>query len=465
MRGGAGDDVYMVDDVDDVVIEDGNGGKDEVRTSVSTYVLPANVEVLVYTGAGASSLRANALDNLVTGGAGNDLFLLQDGGEDSASGGAGDDGFFMGAGLSAGDSIDGGEGDKDQLAIQGNYGSLDAPFVLGANNLVNVEGLVLLSGNVTAFGDTAGNLYSYNLKTVDANVAAGKTFIVNWSLLRAGENVTFDGSAETNGTFLIYAGQGNDRITGGGLNDGFFFAEGAFTAADRIDGGGGNENQIGLRGDYSGAKAVVLDAATITNIQTIVLLSGKDTRFGPSGPDYRYDLKIDDANVAAGRSLTINAGRLQSGESVAFDGSAETDGSLRFFGGAGDDSFTGGAQNDFIYGGLGADTLRGGGGSDRFVYRSTSESTASAMDKILGFHSGDKIDLSFIDADANVDGNQSFSFIGDGAFSQVAGQLRAYERDGNWYVEGDTNGDGLADLIIMVGMESVQPLTANDFAL
>ena len=331
------------------------------------------------------------------------------------------------------------------------------------NNLVNVESLVLLSGSVTAFGDSTGSFYSYNLKTQDANVAGGKTLTVNWSLLRAGENVTFDGSAETDGKFLIYAGQGEDRITGGGLNDAFFFAEGAFTAADRIDGGAGS-NQIGLRGDYSGAKAVIFDALTILNIQSIALLSGKDTRFGAAGPDYRYDLKIHDGNVAGGGVLTVNGGRLQAGESVAFDGSAELDGSFRFFGGAGNDGFTGGAQNDFIYGGLGADTLRGGGGSDRFVYRGTEESSGSAMDEILGFHSGDKIDLSFIDADATLDGNQSFAFIGDKAFGKVAGELRAYELEGKWFVEGDTNGDGLADLIISVGTDA-HALTANDFAL
>jgi hypothetical protein len=39
--------------------------------------------------------------------------------------------------------------------------------------------------------------------------------MVNASTLQAGENLTFDGSAETNGSFFIYGGKGVDTLTGG----------------------------------------------------------------------------------------------------------------------------------------------------------------------------------------------------------------------------------------------------------
>ena len=61
---------------------------------------------------------------------------------------------------------------------------------------------------------------------------------------------------------------------------------------------------------------------------------------------------------------------------------------------------------------------------------------------------GDRIDLSAIDANtANGSGtNEAFSFIGSGAFSNVAGQLRSEVISGNTYLIADTNGDAIADL-------------------
>jgi Ca2+-binding RTX toxin-like protein len=157
-------------------------------------------------------------DTIIGNGAGN-LINLRMGGNDTADGGAGDDGFYFGATLTAGDSVDGGAGTNDQLALQGNYVAL----TLAAGHLVNTEALVLLPGNDTRFGDLAGNSYSYNITTVDANVAAGQVLTVNWNTLRSGENVTFNGSAEVNGSFLTYGGQGTDQLTGGQQSDGFLF--------------------------------------------------------------------------------------------------------------------------------------------------------------------------------------------------------------------------------------------------
>ncbi|MDP8995246.1 MAG: RTX toxin, partial [Pseudomonadota bacterium] len=94
-----------------------------------------------------------------------------------------------------------------------------------------------------------------------------------------------------------------------------------------------------------------------------------------------------------------------------------------------------------------------------------------APDRIFGFeHAIDKIDLARIDADTTAAGNQAFTFIGSAPFSgsgnASAGQLRAEQIDAAaniWRVEGDVNGDGIADLVIQVHVEAGQPLTASDF--
>jgi Ca2+-binding RTX toxin-like protein len=151
---------------------------------------------------------------------------------------------------------------------------------------------------------------------------------------------------------------------------------------------------------------------------------------------------------------------------MILDASQETDGSLRLFGGKASDILKGGALADLIHGNLGADTLAGGGGADSFRFQSTAESNAGSRDHILDFTPGtDKIELDRIDANTLVAGNQAFSWIGSNAFSGSAGELRAYETNGSWFVEGDTNGDGTADLVIALTLQGPVPLGAGDFAL
>lgn len=101
----------------------------------------------------------------------------------------------------------------------------------------------------------------------------------------------------------------------------------------------------------------------------------------------------------------------------------------------------GGGGADIIYGGLGADALDGSGGADSFQYRAVGESTAASRDT-LAFGSGDRIDLSLIDADtASTGTNEAFALIGSAVLSNVAGQLRAAQSGGQWIVEGGVNGD------------------------
>ncbi|HEX6376492.1 MAG TPA: RTX toxin, partial [Allosphingosinicella sp.] len=62
----------------------------------------------------------------------------------------------------------------------------------------------------------------------------------------------------------------------------------------------------------------------------------------------------------------------------------------------------------------------------------------------------------------------AFTWIGSNAFGGTgaasAGQLRAYQSNGSWFVEGDTNGDGTADLVIALTVTG-GPLTQSDFLL
>ncbi len=128
----------------------------------------------------------------------------------------------------------------------------------------------------------------------------------------------------------------------------------------------------------------------------------------------------------------------------------------------GNDRLNGGGGNDILTGGLGKDYLRGNAGADRFDFNKAAESAkGAARDRILDFSRSqkDKIDLSSIDADRDgTSGNQKFTFIGTAGFHGRDGELRC----SGGIIQGDTNGDKIADFEIKVNVSTLQ---SSDFAL
>ncbi|MFL6837919.1 MAG: M10 family metallopeptidase C-terminal domain-containing protein, partial [Bradyrhizobium sp.] len=121
-------------------------------------------------------------------------------------------------------------------------------------------------------------------------------------------------------------------------------------------------------------------------------------------------------------------------------------------GGAGNDTLIGGAGNDGLVGGTGADSLTGGGGADTFIFALGDSLAASTQhDKIIDFTSGaDHINLSAIDAISATGAYDQFKFIGLSGFNGAAGELDYYfnSSTGTTVVQGDTNGDKVADFAI-----------------
>jgi serralysin len=121
-------------------------------------------------------------------------------------------------------------------------------------------------------------------------------------------------------------------------------------------------------------------------------------------------------------------------------------------GGSGNDTLIGNAIANTLTGGAGVDTLTGGGGADIFVFRTGDSSAANGQhDRITDFTPGvDQIDLTGIDAISSTGAHDNFRFIGNFAFDGSAGELH-YFFDGSRGVtvlEGDTNGDRVADFAI-----------------
>ena len=403
------------------------------------------------------NLIAGSGDDTITGNDVSNVISLHLGGNDTVDGGGGDDGFYFGGAFTGLDVVNGGAGTLDQVGLQGNY---SGGVTLTATSFSNLEMLVLLSGADTRFGDTANNRYDYNLTTVDANVAAGQLFAISFNTLLAGEDVTFNGSAETDGAFLTYAGEGVETLTGGAGDDGFYFGSGRWGASDSANGGAGTMDQLGLQGTYN----ITFGAGQLNGIEMIVCLSAIDARFYGNGSElYSYTLTMNEGNVGAGGVLYISANQLIAGETLNFNGAAETNGRFVVYGGAGNDMIQGSLGNDTIYGNGGADGLNGASGADTFAYTNISESTTAAPDFLSDFSADDFIDLAAIDADTTTGGDQAFTFIGAAAFSNTPGELRVIIQPGPYVIQGDVDGDGVADFSINIA-PTVVP-TAGDFIL
>jgi Ca2+-binding RTX toxin-like protein len=235
---------------------------------------------------------------------------------------------------------------------------------------------------------------------------------------------------------------------------------GAF--ADTLAGLGGNDVLEGRGGADTLGGGTGIDAASYGHAATGVTADLVD----PSGNSgvAQGDRYTSIENLMGSRFADTLAGDAKANRLDGGDG-ADTlrgrDGNDRLQGGAGNDTLSDGAGIDKLTGGLGADVLRGGGDNDLFIYTDKAESglVAGSYDTILDFTTGDRIDLTAIDANTTLASNQAFTFIGTATFSGVAGQLRVAAN----FIAGDVNGDSAADFRIQLA--GADTLSVADFRL
>lgn len=399
MAGGAGNDIYLVDNTGDRVIETAGGGTDTVRASVS-YTLAANIENLVLSGSAHLTGIGNGLANSMTGNAGNNI-LNGGAGADTMSGGAGNDIYIVDV---TGDRV-----------VEAAGGGTDAVRTTVSHTLAaNVENLVL-NGNahLNGTGNGLANSVTGNAGNNVLNGGLGADTLIG----NAGNDSLFG----DDGNDRLLGGFGFDRLFGGTGND---FLDGGL-GADTLDGGAGNDTLLG--GDGNDRLLGGLDA---------------DRLFGGSGNDF-----LDGS---------IGGDRLEGGA-----------GNDTLAGGAGNDALFGGLGNDRLVGGTGKDQLAGGLGADQFVFTNRLDSGAGAAgrDIIIDFNraQGDKIDLSAIDANLRLAGNQAFEFVGTDGFSGSAGELRYQQTNGTTLIFADMDGDRRADFSIELSRQVI--MGENDFLL
>ncbi|MBW8727467.1 MAG: hemolysin [Inquilinus limosus] len=471
LQGGAGDDTITGGAGKDTI--DGGTGADVVNYSNSNAAVTINLATGINTGGHASGdvlvgvegVSGSTFNDRLTGD-GNANILNGYIGDDIIVGGGGNDVLIGGRGA---DNLDGGTG-------------IDTAYY--SNSAAGVT--VNLTTNINTGGDASGD------SIAGVENVAGSSF--NDSLTGDFQENVLSGLA---GNDVLSGLSGNDILIGG-------------TGADVLNGGAGldvasyESSAAGVTVDLTTGTGVGGDAQgdTLVSIERLFGSSSADTltgnagyndlrgnggndvlNGGDGGDDLRGGAGADTLNGGAGKDTAYyfesNAGvtvNLTTGQ--GFGGHAQGDllidienigGSLfndSLVGDAGKNILRGYAGDDVLRGGGGVDELIGDGGADKFVFTSTGDSNSvTGVDLIhdFGQDQGDKIELSVIDANTGVAGDQAFTFIGTGAFTGVAGQLRYEITAAGTLISGDTNGDGHADLIISAAGDI--NFTASDFVL
>jgi Ca2+-binding RTX toxin-like protein len=145
--------------------------------------------------------------------------------------------------------------------LNGNDGNDTLTVKVGAiaaalNGVTNVETII--------FKEAAANTA---IATVDTLVASGATLTVDASSFTT-KTLTFNGAAETNGSFKITGGAGLDGLTGGARADTLIGGGGT----DNLTGGGGND-QFLLNKATAGNGVTITDFTAVANNNDVFALS------------------------------------------------------------------------------------------------------------------------------------------------------------------------------------------------
>jgi len=163
--GGDGNDIYWVDSTSSTLVEVAGGGSDTVFTHSSTFILPDNVETVVFLGLGNFLGIGGSTSNGLKGGEGNDTLsgmggddvLVGDSGNDELQGGAGADLFRYFGGQTGLDRILDFTANEDKLQVSSAFyhpvGTLQ--FVAGPGASSN-------SANATFLYDTNTGIVSFD---------------------------------------------------------------------------------------------------------------------------------------------------------------------------------------------------------------------------------------------------------------------------------------------------------------
>jgi Ca2+-binding RTX toxin-like protein len=456
----------------------------------------------------ANFISGNGGNDALYGNGGNDI-ISGDDGLDQVFGGDGDDVLEIkyASGVTAGEVYDGGSG-FDRLRVETGSFQID----LTSANLVSIEGIegwsALLSLTQLA---QFQRLELNNLRLATggsislSGVQIGAEFI---ALSDNATEISLAGAIRilSEQVFNVFGGAANDTITGSNQADILYGEDGHDVIAgnggiDTLSGGAGNDRLVvsaaGSGSHVDGGTEVdvlavsgAVTLGTVAGIEAIELTGGAALTLTGAQVSSGFILATAVTgtgsltfNMTDGLALLTKLWSIAPGIAVAINGTSGTDimklgnvvqtanggdGIDQIKGGSAVDTINGGAGTDKINGAGGADILTGGAGNDVFKYANVSDSGLSAAaDRITDYSIGqDRLNFVNIDANAALAGDQAFTFLGTAAFAATGlGQLRYLTSGADLIVQADVNGDGVADMEVVLQGIGGQVLTGADFVL
>lgn len=369
MSGGVGDDIYVVDNLADVLDENAGEGTDLVRLALTaggkTYTLGSNFENATLVTGAANHLEGNAADNVLTGNAaGNRLDGLA--GADTLVGAGGADTYVVD---DAGDVIV--ESSTSLAEIDSVVASVD--WTLGGN----LEKLTLSgTDHLTATGNALKNRLTGNAGNnrldggagIDILIGLGgdDDYVIDHLLDQTSETTVYGGAIDAGGNDTVHSsvswtlGKYIENLTLTGSTN--LNATGN-TLDNRLTGNTGNNLLNGGLGADTLAGDLGDDSYVVDNVgDSIVEAAG-------AGSDSASVLIVT-AGATYVLGDNVESATIMSSAAVHLTGN-DADNLLTGNGAA--NRLTGGAGNDILDGKVGNDTLVGGAGDDIYVVGSVGD--------------------------------------------------------------------------------------------
>jgi Ca2+-binding RTX toxin-like protein len=263
-----------------------------------------------------------------------------------------------------------------------------------------------------------------------------------------------DAITASDGVDFINAGDGEDLVFAGAGDDHAFGGAGA----DLLLGEAGNDRLFGERGDDQITAGSGDDTVVAGGGDDLIVGEagdGNDTYFGDNLGGGNGTDTLDLSAITANLTVDLGNGLLGRGNASSSQSGTDTLWSIENVAtGSGDDTITASSAVNVIEGGAGDDTFR-------FL-----NADAADGDTILDFEPGDRLDLSGIDANTALAGNQSFTLVAGADFTATAQLAVAYETraDGDYtIVKG--NVDAGTDEEFRIELKGSHTLTGTNFTL
>lgn len=430
LRGGAGNDIYVLDNrttdiIDESATQSVGGYYDTIKSTISRDLADfTGIEFITLTGSGDADAIGNAVANKLVGNDGKNL-LKGLAGSDTLTGGAGIDTFYWDNNGTdkVTDYVDG----TDKIDVSG----------LGITEFETIAQLLATTTTGAKIERKVNNTaWSIELLGINKSVIGASDFVFSTSTT----GVSVSGFS---GVDHLFGSDGNDTISGGASGDKLFGQAGA----DKLDGGTGADTMFGGTGNdtyvFDATSDTLVDTGGTDTIQTAVSIDlskytalihvenlqttnaagttgllltgnddvnvitgndgankidgkgGADTLSGNGGNDSYYIDNSGDAitaelstDGAADRVYTTVNYAIGAGDYIEYLQTAVPTGTttLTLTGNSIDQTIIGNNGVNHIDGLGGNDTLTGSGGSDNFLFTTTLNASTN-VDKITDFNS------------------------------------------------------------------------------